>query len=513
MNKRPQALIILDGFGYRDQLAYNAILRARTPMLQFLFNNYPYTYLQASGKAVGLPAGSMGNSEVGHLTIGAGRIIKQPISLINDMIKNGLFCTDSTTEVILKKTIESNSTIHVMGLLSDANVHSNYTHLDAFLKLCAQKNYKNVIIHPFLDGRDTPPRSAAHYLQHLQNTIENLNTGKIGTLHGRFYSMDRDHNWDRTEKSYQVLTTPKQSRELFSNWQSMLESYYAQSITDEFIPPTAVTTDCHIKSGDCIFFFNTRPDRARQLTAAFINPKFNSFTREKIVLHGFITPVPYDKKSNLPTHALLKREAIQNTLKEVLNNQGYSIVSVAETEKYAHITYFFNGEKEDILSHEERILIKSIPAHNYIEHPQMSAPQITDAVIDSLTKNLKDFYLINYANADMVGHSGSLEATVEAIECIDQQISTLYDHVVKQYNGILYITADHGNAETMFDTITHQPHTSHTTNPVPFILVDTQYKKLPYLLTLKGLSDIAPFILAYNHIPIPREMVHSFLSK
>jgi 2,3-bisphosphoglycerate-independent phosphoglycerate mutase len=503
MNQPPIALIILDGFGYQAQQRYNAIAQAHTPTLDHLFKTYPHCLLKASGEAVGLPKGSIGNSEVGHLTIGAGRIIEQPVTRLNTMIANHTFCTDRQTETILEQAASRGKTIHVMGLLSDANVHSNYHHLDAFLELCAQKKYTNVIVHAFLDGRDTPPQSAQHYLDHLEDTIKRLGVGHIGSIHGRFYSMDRDHNWDRTAKSYAVLT--QESTKPFPTWQDALKASYAQGITDEFVLPRALSAHATINDDDCVFFFNFRPDRARQLTAAFVQPDFTGFAKKDIRLTGFITPVPYDTPAHLPTHSLLNRKDIHNTLKEVLNDHDISMLSIAETEKYAHVTYFFNGEDETKLSHEERILIPSLHVETYKDHPEMSAALITQAVLESLRTNPKEFYLINYANADMVGHSGSLEATIRAVECIDAQLGILYNQIMSM-NGTLYITGDHGNAECMFDEKTHQPNTAHTTNPVPFILITKAVEHSSEKLPLTQLSDIAPFILKGMNLPIPAEM-------
>jgi 2,3-bisphosphoglycerate-independent phosphoglycerate mutase len=504
MNSTPTVLVILDGFGYREQQTYNAIELADTPLINHLLNTYPYTYLKASGHAVGLPKGSIGNSEVGHLTIGAGRIIKQPVVRINAIIEQHELLNDPITQTILTKTKEHTGTIHLLGLLSDANVHSNDHHLYAMLTTLHQQGYTNLVIHPFLDGRDTPPRSAQRYLQRLQSVIDTLGVGIIGSIHGRFYAMDRDHNWDRTEQSYKTLTQEQPIR--FDSWQDALTSYYTQSITDEFVPPTQLTHKGIIRNHDTVIFFNFRPDRARQLTAAFVGTEWNAFKRVPPTLTGFITPVAYDTVQKLPTHALLEPIIVRNTLKEVLNAHNVSMFSIAETEKYAHVTYFFNGGKEELLEHEERVLIPSIHARNYVQKPEMSAPLITDAVLKSLNNNPKDFYVVNYANADMVGHSGNLEATIHAIECLDRELERLYKQVVIAMNGTLYITADHGNAEYMFNEQEGQPSTAHTTNPVPFIVVKKELESIVMILSLKELDDIAPFILQHMNIPVPPEM-------
>lgn len=506
MNNKPTALVILDGFGHRDQQTYNAITQAETPTINHLLNTYPHTLLEASGTAVGLPPGSIGNSEVGHLTIGAGRIIKQSVVRINEMIAHGTLLKDTACKSMLKNTAQTDHTIHIMGLLSDANVHSNENHLYAMLEVLQKKGYSRIVIHPFLDGRDTPPRCAERYLKKLDHVIETLGIGTIGSLHGRFYAMDRDHHWDRTEKSYKVLTQ-KHVPQFFS-WHSVLAHYYKQGITDEFIPPTQLRTDASITNHDTLIFFNFRPDRARQLTAAFVSPAWSSFTRTPLSLTGFITPVHYDTPKKLPTHALLQPIPINNTLKQVLNDHNITLFSVAETEKYAHVTYFFNGEQEQHLRHEERVLIPSLPVKNYAQKPEMSAPLITDAVLRSLYNNPKNFYLINYANADMVGHSGNMESTIKAIECLDQQLERLYKQVVTTMKGTLYITGDHGNAEYMFNPQENQPCTAHTANRVPFIWAKEELAKSTLTLPLQSLADIAPFILENMNIPIPQEMLH-----
>jgi 2,3-bisphosphoglycerate-independent phosphoglycerate mutase len=506
-NNKPTVLVILDGFGYREQQTYNAITQADTPTITHMLNTYPHSLLSASGESVGLPKGSIGNSEVGHLTIGAGRIIKQPVVRINEMIEHHTFLEDQITTSIINTTQLHNGTIHILGLLSDANVHSNEHHLFAILTILKKKGFSRIVVHPFLDGRDTPPRSAARYLKQLDQTIDSLGIGIIGSIHGRFYAMDRDHNWERTEQSYKVLTQPQPIR--FNSWQEALETYYNQSITDEFVPPTPLHADCTIKDHDTIIFFNFRPDRARQLTAAFVGTEWKAFKRMPLHLTGFITPVAYDTVEKLPTHALLKPMIVSNTLKDVLNEHNVSMFSIAETEKYAHVTYFFNGGNEQILSHEERVLIPSIPARNYIQKPEMSAPLITDAVLKSLHNNPKDFYLINYANADMVGHSGNIEATIKAIECLDREIERIYKEIVIVMDGTLYIAADHGNAEYMFNDQEDQPNTAHTTNPVPFIFIRNDLEGSTITLPLKELDDIAPFILKEMNLPIPQEMCHT----
>lgn len=507
MSNKPTALVILDGFGYREQQTYNAIAQANTPFMDYLFGHYPHTLLRASGTAVGLPPHSIGNSEVGHLTIGAGRIIKQPVVQMNEMIEHNLLFKDTISKYIFNNTKHNNGAIHLLGLLSDANVHSNDNHLYAMLYSLKKEGFSNIIVHPFLDGRDTPPRSAEQYLTKLDAVIKKLGVGVIGSLHGRFYAMDRDHNWERTEQSYNVLTAEQVIK--FSSWQNALTFYYNAGIFDEFIPPTSLHHDAIIHNQDTLIFFNFRSDRMRQLVASFVAPVWTGlFSRKTLSLTGCITAVEYDTPEKLPTHALLKPIHIKNTLKQVLNEHTISMLSIAETEKYAHVTYFFNGGNEQPLSHEERVLIPSISVKNYIQRPEMSAGSITDAVLSSLSNNPKDFYLINYANADMVGHSGNIESTVKAIECLDHQLERLYQQIAATMHGTIYITGDHGNAEYMFNPEENQPNTAHTTNLVPFIFINKTVAKSHFKLSLQGLSDIAPFILKNMNLSVPQEMVH-----
>lgn len=478
---KPTILVILDGFGYSQEKKYNAIAQAHTPTLDYLLAHYPHALLHASGESVGLLPNYIGNSQVGHTTIGAGKIIKQPVTQIHESIENNSFFTNPILQKKLTQLKNSEHTLHIMGLLSDAGVHSHIKHLFAFITAAHDIGIQNIIIHPFLDGRDVPPKSAEKYLRELSEKIKNLKGVEIGSLHGRYYAMDRDKNWDRTEASVQALTIPGTHTQ--NSWQEILEKYYAQNITDEFIPPTQLEQTRAIKPGDGIIFINFRPDRARQLTKKLLthNPAF------------IITPVPYN--NNLQTTALFEKPKITNTLLDKLHAQNKTVFLIAETEKYAHITYFLSGGRENKLPNETRILVPSIPAKNYIDHPCMSAQEITKHVLDSLKNSPKDFYIINYANADMVGHSGDLPATIKAIECLDTQLKKLYETVVEKLDGTLYITSDHGNAEIMFDEQTNQPHTAHTTNPVYFIAVKKELKDSGQTLKLTQLTDIAPFIV------------------
>lgn len=485
----PTVLVILDGFGYRKESKYNAIAQAHTPTIQNYFKKYPHAILSASGNAVGLLPNYIGNSQVGHLTIGTGRIIEQPATHIHQAIDDGSFFTNKVLINDLKKLHQNGKTLHIMGLLSDAGVHAHEKHLYAFLKAAQKQGIKNIVVHAFLDGRDVAPQSARIYLQKLTDYIAHHQGITLGSITGRFYAMDRDKNWTRTDATVEMLT--KQHHDT-KNWQQELEYNYQKNIFDEFIPPIALNSKSTINDGDAIIFFNFRPDRARQLTRRLHNRP----------LTFLLTPVAY---TDAPvSDVMFATPKITNTLLDVLHQQNKSIFVIAETEKYAHVTYFFSGGREQPLPNETRILIPSIPAKNYVDQPCMSALKITQMILDSLRTAPKDFYLINYANADMVGHSGTMSATVKAIECLDIQLKQLYDQIIEKMNGTLYITADHGNAEIMFDEKSGQPQTAHTTSPVPFIMINKNI--VDKKLNLKQLSDIAPFILHNMHIEVPKEM-------
>ncbi|MGB8366854.1 MAG: 2,3-bisphosphoglycerate-independent phosphoglycerate mutase [Candidatus Babeliales bacterium] len=498
----PTVLVILDGFGYRKEKKHNAIYYADTPHIDRWFVEYPHAILAASGEAVGLLKGYVGNSEVGHLTIGAGRVIPQPARIIGEAIENGTFFTNALLKKSLQKLKKNNNTVHIIGLLSDAGVHAHEKHIYAFVQAAVEQSIKTIVVHPILDGRDTPPKSASYYLQRLTNFLNKIGHGVIGSLHGRFYAIDRDNHWERIEKSYRVLTEIESVQ--YNTWKDIINGSYAHNITDEFVIPTQIKPGYIINDGDGIIFCNFRPDRARQLTASFVYPQFDYFPTKKLDLSFFITPILYDEKLN--TTVLFPTEQIKNTLKDVLVKEEKTIFSIAETEKYAHVTYFFNGGREKVLPGETRLLIPSISVKNCVANPAMSAPKITVKVLESLQAEPKDFYLINYANADMVGHSGNFEATVKAVSCLDKELAILYKQVIEKMNGTLYIMADHGNAEDMYDEVADQPRTAHTTNPVPFIMIRKNLVNTSQLLPLQQLSDVAPFILHHMKLLVPPEM-------
>lgn len=499
---QPTMLVILDGFGYSPETKYNAVYHANTPNIDQWMRSYPHALLAASGTAVGRPQNSIGTSQAGHKTIGAGRVVIEPITMIDDALADNSFYSNPVLVKDFEKLKNSGKTLHIMGLLTTGKVHAELAHLYAFMKAAHDSGIENIVVHPFLDGRDMPPKSAEPLLKELEEKMKK--TGAvIGSIHGRFYAMDRDKNYKRTQKCYALLTDPEQPI-LFSNWQEALDHYYEHGITDEFVPPTKLHKDAAIKPGDGIIFFNFRPDRARQLTHSFVDTTFSEFKTDPLELAFFLTPTSFDP--TIKNETMYKPIPAQNTLKEILAEHGKSIFSIAETEKFAHVTYFFSGGKELKLQREKQLLIPSIKAENYIKQPEMSGRQITDALLKSLKTEPSDFYLVNYANADMVGHSGDFDATVKAVSFLDTQLKELYDQVVTKMNGTLYITADHGNAEDMYDEQAQQPKTSHTTNPVPFIMIRQNLEGKNETLPLKSLADIAPFILKEMHLSVPKEM-------
>lgn len=483
-------LIILDGFGYSPESSYNAIALANTPMLDTLLQKYPHCLLEASGPAVGLLPDQIGNSEAGHLTIGAGKIILQDITRITQDITNKSFFENPVLHTALHKAKKVNR-LHLIGLVSDGGIHSHILHLEALLQATVHHSIKHVFIHAILDGRDTPPRSAAQFLHKIEKYIKTYSNMQIATIHGRFYAMDRDGNWARTEKSYTVLT--KKERSPFTTWQEVIDHYYAEDITDEFIPPIQLNSQGIISDQDVVFFFNIRPERMHQLISPFIDESFNKFKVKELSNLSVFSMVLYNRKyKNI--QVLYDEIHVEHTLKEWLAQRNKTIFTIAETEKYAHVTYFFDGMRNLELPQETRVLIPSYPEKKYSHRPEMSANEITDAICSSLEHDMKDFYLVNYANADMVGHSGNLEATIQAIECLDKQLIILYEEFVKKRNGVLIITGDHGKAEEMYDHQAQQPRTAHTTNPVFFIVVGEIKSGPSALQSMHGLSNIADFI-------------------
>lgn len=510
MKYGPHVLVILDGYGYRHEHDHNAIYEARPEHILRWINEYPSTTLKASGVHVGLLPHMIGNSEVGHLTIGSGRVIKQAVAHIHDDILNGSFFRNKQLIKNFTEIASTNRRLHIMGLLSDAGVHSRIEHLFALIKMAHAHGVKDIVVHPFLDGRDVPPQSAAYYLEQLENALKPIERGIIGTMHGRFYAMDRDNHWERTERSYKVLTMPFPHQ--FTTWRQALADSYDKAITDEFFMPITLHEHAYIQPDEALIFFNFRADRARQLTEACIAPQLTQMNnKQHVQLLWMLTFTNYFTDSSIiggstfPVQILFERPVVPNTFFDVLEQEQKHIFTCAETEKYAHVTYFFNGGREIIHQNETRILIPSKRHYaTYAQIPQMSAPEITQTVLHGLQENSHDFYLINYANADMVGHSGDYLATVKAIKVLDDELAKLYTRVIEQLNGTLYITADHGKAEEMWDIQLNQPRTAHTTNKVPFIYINkSDHSSVEHL---KELADIAPFMLKNMKCRVPKEM-------
>lgn len=507
MTKKPVMLMILDGWGLAPASDSNAVSAASTPNLDKLFAQYPHTVLEASGGAVGLPDGQMGNSEVGHLNIGAGRIIYQELTRITKAVKDGDFFANPVLTAVMEKTKAQDKALHLMGLLSDGGVHSHIEHLTALIKMAAQKGLTKVFIHAFLDGRDVGPKTAVGYLQQLQAAIDAIGTGKIATVSGRYYAMDRDKRWERIEKAYDALVYGRgvAAQDAVSG----VEASYAAGITDEFVEPMVIDgVDGKISGGDGIVFFNFRPDRARQITRALSEAEFDAFKRSEEVLPvNFVCMTQYDATIAAPV--AFPPESYADTLGEVLAKHNLQQLRIAETEKYAHVTFFFNGGVEAPNAGEQRILIPSPKVATYDLQPEMSAREVTDALLAELGKDQYDAVVLNFANPDMVGHTGVMEAAVKAMETVDECVGKIVDKILA-LGGSVCITADHGNLEKMLDTETNQPYTAHTTNKVPFILVSDK----KYQLQEGILADIAPTLLDLLQIEKPVLMTgHSLIEK
>jgi 2,3-bisphosphoglycerate-independent phosphoglycerate mutase len=507
----PVVLIILDGWGYREDTEGNAVKAAKTPVIDSLWQVYPHTTIRTSGKDVGLPEGQMGNSEVGHLNIGAGRVVPQELVRISDAIEDGTILSNPALVKACQEVKRSHGKLHLVGLCSDGGVHSHLTHLFGLLDLAKDQQIEDVCIHVVTDGRDTLPDSGKGYVEQLIEYIDRIGLGRIVTLSGRYYSMDRDRRWDRVQKAYDVMTQDGDG-----DGRSVLEviqDSYDAGVMDEFIVPTRIARGA-VEPGDGVIFFNFRPDRARQLTQAFVDPKFSGFERELIQPLTFATFTQYD--SSLSVLVAFEPQNLNNILGQVIAARGLRQFRTAETEKYAHVTYFFNGGIEEPFEGEDRELIPSPQVATYDRAPSMSAEAVTDVAIAAVEKRIYSLVVINYANPDMVGHTGKMEATVEALETVDRCLGRLLESI-NRAGGTAIIIADHGNAEVMWDE-NGNPWTAHTTNPVPFILVEGEGLKIPgygtdvQLRSEGRLADIAPTILDILKIPQPPEMTgHSIL--
>ncbi|QUH25997.1 2,3-bisphosphoglycerate-independent phosphoglycerate mutase [Serpentinicella alkaliphila] len=510
--KKPVALIILDGFGLSDENIGNAVKKAHLPNYNKLINRYPHTKIQASGLAVGLPEGQMGNSEVGHLNIGAGRIVYQELTRISREVKIGKFFKNETLLRIMKYVNNNNKKLHLMGLLSDGGVHSHIEHLFALIDMAKENNLKDLVIHCFLDGRDTPPKSATEYITQLQEKVDNIGIGRISTVSGRYYSMDRDRRWERTVLAYDALVQGK-GRKAKTALEAVTNAYVLGE-NDEFVTPTVITNDTNftndcISEGDGVIFFNFRPDRARQITKALVEKEFDGFQRETgYIPLNFVTMTLYDKTIE-DVEIAYKPQNINNTLGEYLSNSGYSQLRIAETEKYAHVTYFFNGGIEKSYDNEDRKLIKSPEVATYDLKPEMSAIEVTKEVINALDEDKYDFIVLNYANPDMVGHTGDISAVIKALEVVDRCLGQVIDKI-EQKHGKAIVTSDHGNAEEMINLENGTPITAHTTNLVPCIVINGNVNDL----RMDGkLCDIAPTLLELLGLEQPREMTGKSLLK
>ena len=501
----PLVLMILDGWGYSEEKLHNAIAAAHTPQWDSWWQTRPHTLLEASGVPVGLPEAQMGNSEVGHMHIGAGRVVPQDFTRINDAITNGDYAKITVFIETIEDMIRKGKALHMLGLLSPGGVHSHENHLFAFLTLCAQHQFSAVYLHLFLDGRDTPPKSALASLDRLQKHLIKYPVATICSLTGRYYAMDRDQRWQRIEPVYRLLTEAL-SEHHFKTPEEAINSFYQHDIVDEFIPPSLIGPGIPIEDGDSVLFFNFRADRSRELTQALIADDFTPFSRQKKprIAH-FISMTHYAQ--HLATRCAFPPLVLQNTLGEVIEQHGMRQLRIAETEKFAHVTFFLNGGSEQVFAHEHRILIPSPSVATYDLQPEMSAQQLTEALVDAIQSRDYDVIICNYANADMVGHTGDFAATVHAIECLDKAMHDTWQ-ALSNVGGQLLITADHGNAESMFDDTTHQAHTAHTNQPVPLLYIGGNW----HINTTKGsLIDVAPTVLALLNITPPNEMTGNTL--
>ncbi|AFA49207.1 2,3-bisphosphoglycerate-independent phosphoglycerate mutase [Acetobacterium woodii] len=502
MNKKLTALIILDGYGFTKCTEGNAVEAAKSPFLNMISQNYPHTLITASGLGVGLPEGQMGNSEVGHLNLGAGRIVYQELTRITKAIEDGDFFENEAFLSGIRTAKEKGGALHLMGLLSDGGVHSHECHLYALLNLAKKQGFKKVYVHCFMDGRDTAPDSGIGHIKSLEAKMAELGVGKIATVMGRYYAMDRDNRWERIEKAYNAMTAGEGN--LASSAMAVMEETYREKITDEFVIPTVIDTpeDKRIKADDTIIFFNFRPDRARELTRVFIDPDFSEFTRKTgFLANQFITMTQYDKSFKQVAIAY-KPETIVNTLGEYLSKLGVPQLRIAETEKYAHVTYFFNGGLEKQYPLEDRILVPSPHVATYDLQPEMSAYEVAEKAVAAIKSEKYQLMVLNFANADMVGHTGIFEAAEKAVEVVDECSKKVITAILEQ-GGKVILTADHGNAEKMIDYQTHQPFTAHTSNQVKCILIGDG------AVTLREggrLSDVAPTLLELMDLPKPEEM-------
>lgn len=493
----------MDGCGLGDKTdKNNAVQQAKTPVLDGLMAKYPNSKLQASGEYVGLPDGQMGNSEVGHTNIGAGRVVYQQLTRITRDIKNGDFFKNEALLKIVCGVKEKGGALHLLGLVSPGGVHSHQGHLYALLEMAKREGVGEVYVHAFLDGRDVPPQSAGPFLKELEDKCAEIGIGKIATVSGRYYAMDRDNRWDREEKAYEAIAHAEGVAA--KSAEAGLTASYDAGVNDEFVVPYVIEGYAGMKNGDGAIFFNFRPDRARQLTHAFVDEKFDGFQRDESLKIPFATFSQYEEGMN--ALVAFPPESIKNTMGEIIQDHGLTQLRIAETEKYAHVTFFFNGGVEEPYKGEDRILVPSPKVATYDLKPEMSAVEVTDKVVEAIESEKYDFIILNYANCDMVGHTGVFPAVVKAVETVDTCVGRFVE-AIKKVGGEVCITADHGNADKMMDYENNQPFTKHTTNPVPFIVVSDRVKSVAD----GALSDIAPTLLTLAGVDIPKEMTGKVL--
>ena len=511
MKDKVTMLMILDGFGDNPNKDGNAIKMANTPNIDKLMKKYPNTDIYTSGKYVGLPEGQMGNSEVGHTNIGAGRIVYQELTRITKSIEDGDFFSNPEFISAIENCRKYNSKLHILGLVSDGGVHSHIRHLYGLLEMAKRRDFEDVYVHCFLDGRDTPPASAEGYIAKLQDKMKEKGIGKIASISGRFYAMDRDKRWQRIQKCYDALVKGEGVKA--GTAIKAIEDSYQKEVFDEFVEPTVICNGeepvAKIEEHDSVIFFNFRPDRAREITRTLVDKDFNEFETKKMDLY-FVCFTNYDE--TMPNvHIAFKKEVLHNTFGEVVSKAGLKQLRIAETEKYAHVTFFFNGGEEKQYPGEDRILVPSPKVETYDQKPEMSAYEVTDKVVEALENDKYDVIILNFANTDMVGHTGSLPAAIKAVEAVDECVGRIVK-IIEEKKGNLLITADHGNAEQMIDYATGEPHTAHTTNPVPIILI-TENQTIRLKENGK-LADLAPTMLDLMGIEKPKEMTgESLLEK
>jgi 2,3-bisphosphoglycerate-independent phosphoglycerate mutase len=504
MPKKPLLLMILDGWGINPESDNNAIARAKTPNMARLSAEYPATEIDGSGLSVGLPAGQMGNSEVGHTNIGAGRVVYQDLTRITKSIDDGDFFENEVLVDCMQSAKKGSGRLHLAGLLSDGGVHSHETHLFALIEMAKRQGVREVFIHCLLDGRDTPPQSGAEYLAHLEAEIAKIGLGQIATVIGRYYAMDRDNRWERVEQAYRAIVLGEGKP--YPSARAAIEESYREGVNDEFVLPSVIVSEGKpsgkLSDGDGFIFFNFRSDRAREITRSFTDPGFDGFPREIVPkLSSYVCLTSYDETFGLPV--AFGSDELKNIFPEVISNAGLTQLRIAETEKYAHVTFFFNGGRETAFPGEDRALIPSPKeVATYDQKPEMSAYLVTEELLKRLDEDKYDVVILNFANADMVGHTGIMEAAVRAVEAVDACVGKLVDRVL-QLGGAVLITADHGNAEVMVDE-TGGPHTAHTCDLAPFVLVDDSRKGAK--LRRGVLADLAPTMLAMLGIPQPPEM-------